>query len=343
MTPNTGLPMKIVFKSEDFAELNYTREYTDGFEVDGTAQIRETIAETNYKGIRSQVHRIYCPGIIFSTKTGSLEQNLVQILESDFPYLQMHFELTTTGCLYFPMARFEIETEIYGGTHSLLFYPSLNGKLNYLKKAESTSVEIELSLDFIRRIFNYDLEVLNEFGRNIEKNYPAIMGSRSFPITSCMKHILSQVQNCKYTGILKRLFVEAKVIELLTLQISQINGFQTNKKVLKKIDIDKLNDIKDLLIKNLYNPYSIEELSKIAGINRTKLQEGFKELFGTTIFSYITDNRLEEARQKIQDETQTTSIAEIAALSGYKNPQHFTAAFKRKFGFLPKDRLRNTR
>ena len=328
--------MKIVFKSDDFTELNYVREFENGFAVDESSQIRETISDIEYRGIHARTHRIYCPGIVISIVTGSLENNLVQILESDFPYLQMHFELTTTGCLYFPDARFEVNTEIYGGSHSLLFYPSLKGKLNYLKKPDSCSVEIELSLDFLRRIFNNDLEILRDFGKNIEKNYPAIMGNRSFPITAAMRQILKQIQDCSFIGVLKRLFVEAKVIELLTLQISQINGLQASQKALKGVDIDKLNEIKALLLKNINSPFSIEELSKIAGINRTKLQEGFKELFGTTIFGYITDTRLEEAKQKIQESPNFT-IAEIAAITGYKNPQHFTAAFKRKFGFLPKD------
>lgn len=163
------------------------------------------------------------------------------------------------------------------------------------------------------------------------------MGDRSFPITSEMRHILSQIKECTYSGTLKRLFVEAKVVELLTLQINQINNFYPQKKALKNQDVDKLNDVKDILLRNIHTPYSIEELAKLAGINRTKLQEGFKELFGTTVFGFITDLRLEEAKKRIQDSSREVSIAEIATLSGYKNPQHFTAAFKRKFGFLPRD------
>ena len=329
--------MKIVFKSEDFAELNFVREYTDGFGVDVDGQIQETIADIDYKGMRVHTHRIYCPGMIISMKNGSLANDFVQILESDFPYLQMHFELDTTGCLYFPDAKYEVQTEIYGGSHSLLFYPALNGKLNYLKKADSSSVEIELSLDFLRKIFNNDLEVLLDFGKNIERNYPAIMGGKSFPTTFTMRQILTQIKGCSYAGSLKRLFIEAKVVELLTLQINQINTLEVNTKVFRKADIDKLNDVKTLLLANIENPYSVEELSKIAGINRTKLQDGFKELFGTTIFGFITDVRLEEARQRIQDRSQPVSIAEIASLAGYKNPQHFTVAFKRKFGVLPKE------
>jgi AraC-like DNA-binding protein len=337
MTPKTGSCVKITFKSDDFAELNFVREYAEGFNVDDNSQIRESVSEMDYMGIRMHTHRIYCPGMIISMMKGSLENSLVHILQSDFPYLQMHFELNTTGCLYYPQANFEAATEIYGGSHSLLFYPRLNGKLNYLKKPDSYSVEIELSLEFLRKTFNNDLEVLGEFGKNIEKNYPAIMGNRSFPITPAMKHVLAQIQNCNFTGTLKRLFIEAKVIELLTLQIEQVNTLQQSKKALKQSDVDKLNEIRLLLLQNIHSPYSIEELAKTAGMNRTKLQEGFKALFGTTIFGFITDVRLDEARLQIQDKSLTFTISEIAAMTGYKNPQHFTAAFKRKFGFLPKD------
>lgn len=329
--------MKIVFRSEEFAELNVERGYSEGFGVDERSGIREVKHEYSHLGIHSRMHRIYCPGMIFSMIEGSLERDLVQIIESDFPYLQMHFELTTTGCLYFPKAKSEIDTVIYGGSHSLLFYPALKGDLHYLKKPMSYSVEIELSLDFLRRLFHNDLEVLRDFGRNIEKNHPAVMGNRSFPITPAMNRLLAEVRDCPYTGSLKKLFVEAKVIELLTLQIAQINAGEEAGRSLKRSDIDKFYEVKDLLLRNIDAPLSIEELARVAGLNRTKLQEGFKELFGTTIFGYITDTRLEEARRQILDPGSALSIGEIAALSGYKNPQHFTAAFKKKFGYLPRD------
>jgi len=328
--------MKITFRSEDFAELNFERQFSEGFAVSDHSGISETKSEFEYKGFHSKTHRISCPGLIYSMIEGSLEQDLIQILESDFPYLQMHFEFSTTGCLYYPDARFDIPTIIYGGSHSLLFYPALKGKLHYLKKPDSFSVEIELTLDFFRRLFNNDLEVLKTFGENIERNLPAIMGNRSYPISSQMRQILMDIKNYPFTGSLKKLFVEAKVIELLTLQIAQINEEENGKSNLKRVDIHKLYEVKDLLIKNLNNPYSIEELSRIAGINRTKLQDGFKELFGTTVFGYLADSRLEEARKLILAGNHAT-ISEISGMIGYKNPQHFTAAFKRKYGYLPKD------
>lgn len=317
--------------------LNFVREYTDGFGVDTSTGIRELKTSFHYRDIESNAHIIYLPGVIVSMFEGGRSSGHQYGLESDFPYLQMHFELTTSGCEYFPNARFEPETRIYTGEHSLLFYPALKGNLHYLPRVDAFSIEIELTIDFLRRIFNNDLGVLRTFGDSIEKMQPSIMGNRSYAITPRMKEVLFEIRNCHYTGSLKKIFIEAKVIELLTLQIDQINaGLDDPATSLKKEDVDKLHEVRDIILQHLVTPYSIEQLSRMAGINRTKLQEGFKEIFGSTVFSYITQARMEQAKGLIL-EGKYASIAEVASLIGYKNPQHFTAAFKRTFGYLPKD------
>jgi AraC-like DNA-binding protein len=154
-----------------------------------------------------------------------------------------------------------------------------------------------------------------------------------------MIQALAEIRNCQYVDSLKRMFVEAKIVELLTLQIDQILSARDTQPALKKKMQDKLQEVRALLLTNLDTPCSIEMLSKTVGINRTNLQEGFKQLFGTTIFGYITDQRMVRA-QELLDSGQYETIAEVATLVGYKNPQHFTAAFKRKFGYLPKQLLK---
>jgi hypothetical protein len=47
----------------------------------------------------------------------------------------------------------EPETLIYTGQHSLPFYPALKGQLKYLPMASALSVEIELTVDFLCRLF----------------------------------------------------------------------------------------------------------------------------------------------------------------------------------------------
>lgn len=332
--------MKIIFRSDDIKEHNHVRTYDNGYTVGNPVGLTEIQTEFLYEGayrIQSKALRIYIDGVAASFfDIASHGDTFTYELESDFPYLQMHFELTSTGCIYRPSATFEPETTIGYGHHSLLFYPFLNGKLSYLKTSQAKSVEIELSLDFLRRLFNGDLEQLGYFGNSIETNRPAILGHKSYPVTPLMNHILSELAHCQYIGSLKKIFVEAKVIELLCLQIAQIQTLENPpKNTLKQRDLDKFYEAKELLLERLEQPYSIEELAKMVGLNRTKLQAGFKEIFGNTIFGYITDIRMEQAKEMILA-GQFDTIAEIASLIGYKNAQHFTAAFKRKYGTLPK-------
>ncbi|WP_010250379.1 helix-turn-helix transcriptional regulator, partial [Myroides injenensis] len=93
--------------------------------------------------------------------------------------------------------------------------------------------------------------------------------------------------------------------------------------------------VRELVSTNLQNPYSIRELSRLAGINEFKLKKGFKEIFSSTIFQYLFDERMELGQKLLLE--QDCNIADIAQVVGYKNPTHFTAAFKRKYGMLPKE------
>ena len=91
--------------------------------------------------------------------------------------------------------------------------------------------------------------------------------------------------------------------------------------------------VKTILENNLEAPLSLMELSRTVGINDFKLKKGFKEVFGNTVFGYLNELKMNRAQLLLLNND--LSVAEIARLTGYKNPTHFTAAFKKKFGVLP--------
>lgn len=70
-------------------------------------------------------------------------------------------------------------------------------------------------------------------------------------------------------------------------------------------------------------------------INSPKKNKGFKELLGVTLFTYLTDIRMEKAKELLLDGNST--IREVAEIAGYSYPRHFTTAFKKKFGFSPQE------
>ena len=58
-------------------------------------------------------------------------------------------------------------------------------------------------------------------------------------------------------------------------------------------------------------------------------------MFGTTVFGYVRQLRMEKARFLL--ETSDMTVTEIALAVGYTSLGHFAGAFKRSFGLVPRE------
>ncbi len=110
---------------------------------------------------------------------------------------------------------------------------------------------------------------------------------------------------------------------------------------MKKFDLNQIVKARELLLKEMHDSPTIEELAKRVGINQQKLKAGFKKIYGQTIYRYLRNARLERARYLILEDK--GSIREIAQMVGYSNQSHFARRFKEKFGVLPKELAKATR
>jgi AraC-like DNA-binding protein len=88
-----------------------------------------------------------------------------------------------------------------------------------------------------------------------------------------------------------------------------------------------------LLVARLSHPPSLIELARLAGINDCKLKSGFRQVFGTTVFGYLHDCRMERSRQLLEAGEMT--VTEAARAVGFVSRGRFAAAFKRRFGVNP--------
>jgi AraC-like DNA-binding protein len=62
------------------------------------------------------------------------------------------------------------------------------------------------------------------------------------------------------------------------------------------------------------------------------LKNGFKEVFHNTVYGSLSDTRLEMARKEMQG---AKTLTEIAFELGYSSNQHFSMAFRKKYGVAP--------
>ena len=92
---------------------------------------------------------------------------------------------------------------------------------------------------------------------------------------------------------------------------------------------------------NYSNIISLDDLSRLANVNKTTLICIFKELYGTTPIQYINRLRMQKAKELLANTD--TSIGEIAELIGFQSIHYFSRYFKLKENCTPVEyRIRNT-
>ena len=147
-----------------------------------------------------------------------------------------------------------------------------------------------------------------------------------------LRNILNAFLNCSFEGITKESYLKSKLTELVIIALTPNNAKTTTKK-LSKTDTESIIRIENYIQMHLKEELSIKKLSMLAGFNTSKFKVLFKEVYGMPVFKYITSLRIEKATQLIVNHNYT--IAQASYEVGYKNPQHFTVAFKKKLGYLP--------
>ncbi len=156
------------------------------------------------------------------------------------------------------------------------------------------------------------------------------------PTTPMIQGVVQQIINCAYKGITKRMYMQAKVLELITLQLAPFLAEQATLQPsprLKAVTIARIQHAREILVSRIENPPSLLELAQLVGVGQTTLNRGFQTLFGTSVFGYLTDKRMIWAEQLLRQNNK--SVAEVANLVGYSHLGHFGAAFKKRYGITP--------
>jgi len=303
----------------------------------------------NYQVVQSQANEVmeYC--IEDTAKTGTIFREIflhdfwIQISSLHLPHslclhsekrediIQMHFSLSIQNSAH----NHDFYVDITAGTCNLLFIPKHLPDYNDPDPdTDLISFQVNFLSDYFNKNFADFLTPYSDFMSRIQKGEAALLSHTGIAMPPRMKQIVADIMQCQLIAPLKKVYLTAKVHELLVWQIEQFGDQQEEKCKFSQTDRTKLELVKDILISRR-NTLSLHDLSLECGLNLDKLKKGFKAMYGTTVFGYLTDIKMEEARQRLL--SMDTTVSEVAEKAGYKNPQHFTAAFKRKYGVLPRD------
>ncbi|GAA0546503.1 helix-turn-helix transcriptional regulator [Chitinophaga japonensis] len=200
---------------------------------------------------------------------------------------------------------------------------------------EGTIFEMEISTTLFDHFYTEESPFMAGFMEQVAGGKEA-WGAYLAGIKPEMTALIQEMLLAPYTGHFKSLYLEAKVTELFLAQVKEFDQqARSGHARLKQQDIERLYEVKNYIELHYDTACSIIDLARKAGINQMKLKRGFKALFGTTVFGYLSHLRMQKAKQLLLDEKMY--VNEVAEKIGYKHPHHFTVAFKKKFGILPSE------
>ncbi|MFQ4136764.1 helix-turn-helix domain-containing protein [Nodosilinea sp. PGN35] len=226
------------------------------------------------------------------------------------------------------------ESAVFGDRCAHLLGPEgQDSRWREFAKQDYLAVDIHLDPPLMRALLESHSPKLPKTLQKIlagECDLPLI---ESIAIAPEMQTALWQILQCPYQGLTQTLYLEAKSLELIALFLDAIDDGTTAKPILQQDDLDRIHQARQILQKNLQAPPSLIDLARQVGLNDRKLKEGFRQVFDTTVFGYLTQQRMAKACQLLG---QQRSVAAVAAAVGYASPTAFSGAFRRHIGVTPK-------
>ena len=287
----------MIFKNNDKSSIHDT-SFEDGFSVLRIKNDTQKIFTRKYPVNKEFIQFHFCPKgqMNFSFNDGNY----------NFPVSEDHSML-----LFNPQKKLPIEVEL---------------------APQTWLVSILISVTKFHSLFSSDADHISFLSpENSTKKY-----YDNKPFTSSIAVVLSQILQAKVHDSMKELYFKGKVYELLSLYFnkSEDPSLEQCPFLVNEEDIQKIRRAKDIILERMTDPPSLENLALEIELSLKKLKEGFKQLFGDTVYSYLLYHKMEEARRML--DSQKFNVNEVSLKLGYSTASHFIAAFKKKYGTTPK-------
>lgn len=249
--------------------------------------------------------------------------------------IQFHFGIKGKAKFIFNEGNYALELK---EEKSLLFYnPQKELPMNIELSPSSWVISVIVSIKKFHSLFSNDTENIPFLSEeNKDRKY-----YKENDISPSMAIVLSQLFHYNLSPSIKNLYYKGKGYELLSLFFnrSEDPNAEHCPFLIDEENVLKIKKAKEIIIANMAEPPSLEELAEQVNLSLKKLKMGFKQIYGDTVYGFLFDYKMDYARQLL--DSGSYNVNEVGLKIGYSTGSHFIAAFKKKFGTTPKKYLMN--
>lgn len=292
----------------------------------------EPIFEKSIAGSLFKETRIESGFIVLRFDNETTDKQQV-IREIDSNFIQFHFCLKGAAVFNFNNGAYQLPMR---EENSLLLYnPQRDLPMNLVLEPESWIITLLISIKKFHSLFSKEANYITFLSdENKGRKY-----YKDGTISPSMAIALNQLMNYNLHPSIKDLYFKGKGYELLSLYFNRPADADVEQCpfLVDEDNVQKIKRAKQIVINRMHEPPTLQALADEIGLSINKLKEGFKQIYGDTVFSFLFDYKMEVARQLL--ETGSHNVNEVGLKVGYSTASHFIAAFKKKFGTTPKKYL----
>lgn len=146
--------------------------------------------------------------------------------------------------------------------------------------------------------------------------------------------IYFRIEQCRLKGLAFDTWMKGLGMEAAGYLIDLVQQLSAQAPIyLDENEIRAVENAKAILQASLKHPPAVIDLCRKIGVNKNKLQKGFRLTEGKSVAEYIRTLRMERALNLLGEDT--LSIQEIAEEVGYNGISNFYSAFHHAFGDTP--------
>ena len=269
--------------------------------------------------------------LLKQTNENEFESNFNSKIGKD--YIQFHFCLKGSSKFLFNQSSYVFNVE---NENSILLYnPNKELPVDLLLDANSQVISILISIKKFHSLFSNESDQISFLNNdNIENKL-----YKEKKIGPMIAVILNQMYQQSLNLTMYKLYLRGKVFELMSLYFSKDKEMDIEQCPFLSDDnnIKKIKKAKEIIISRMIEPPTLQELAKEVDISLKKLKQGFKQVYGASVFSFLIDYKMQVSKRLLS--SGNYNVNEVALRVGYSTATHFINAFKKKFGTTPKKYL----
>lgn len=253
--------------------------------------------------------------------------------ELDKTYIQFHFCLNGNAQFSFNKGNYQLALK---SEQSLLLFNTLQDlPIDVELRSKATLVSLLMTIRKFHAFFSTEAHYIKflDPGSSQKKYYS------QEHIPPAISIILSQLVKQKFHPSVSNLFYRGKALELLAYFFNRTEDTTLAQcpYMEDEDDVKRIRRAKDIIISRMSEPPRLPELARETGLSLKRLKSGFKQVYGTSVYGFLWEYKLDYARKLL--ETREYTVNDVGLRIGYSTASHFIAAFKKRYSTTPKKYL----